>query len=321
MDPITHGALGAATAQLVLFKKNKQNAWIVGALAAMAPDLDIFIRSDTNPMLQLLYHRNFTHAISFIPLGAILVTLGLMIFKRFRKDWPGTFLAAFIGFSTHGLLDACTSYGTMLFWPFSDARISWDLIAIIDPFFTFPIILGLTWTIVNNNRLGTIIGLLLAGSFLLFNSYQHSRAISASLSYGKQQNLQITRLRSFPFLLSSTYWRTAIDSNQQFYLADVHTPLSSNTKVKALGNYPKFLSTELPNYVKESPSLLQDFKIFNWFTEDSLILAGESPLTLVDGRYLIGEHPLIALWGIQFLPGKTHVDSLGFIKLEAKNGT
>ncbi|MBA2651391.1 MAG: metal-dependent hydrolase [Tatlockia sp.] len=316
MDPITHGALGAATAQLLLLKRDKHNAWLVGALAAMSPDLDVFLRSKSDPMLLLLYHRNFTHALTFIPLGAILVALILMIFKRFRKNWHYTFLAAFIGYATHGLLDACTSYGTMLLWPFSDARISWDLIAIIDPFFTLPLILGLIWTIVNDNRLGVGIGLLVASLFLLFNGYQHSRAISTSLAYSKQQNLQITRLRSFPYLLSSTYWRTAMQVKQQLYITDIHTPLSGKSKLAPVGTYPLFLQTELPDFVKKSPSQLNDFRIFNWFTDGYLILARRKPLALVDGRYLINEKPTIALWGIEFLPGQAHVNSIGFTPLE-----
>lgn len=59
-----------------------------------------------------------------------------MLFPLFRKKWQLTLAAAMIGMATHGFLDACTSYGTVLFWPWSDKRISWDIIAIIDPLFT-----------------------------------------------------------------------------------------------------------------------------------------------------------------------------------------
>ena len=45
------------------------------------------------------------------------------------------------GFSTHGVLDACTSYGTQLGWPFSDVRFAWSNVSIVDPLFTAPIVL------------------------------------------------------------------------------------------------------------------------------------------------------------------------------------
>ena len=40
-----------------------------------------------------------------------------------------------MGAITHGLIDACTSYGTLLYWPISHHRESWDIISIIDPIF------------------------------------------------------------------------------------------------------------------------------------------------------------------------------------------
>ena len=40
------------------------------------------------------------------------------------------------------LLDAATSYGTRLFWPFSDERAGWDWIAIVDPAFTVPLLVA-----------------------------------------------------------------------------------------------------------------------------------------------------------------------------------
>ena len=49
-------------------------------------------------------------------------------------------LYAIMGTLSHGLLDACTSYGTRLYWPFSQYRESWDLISIIDPLFTLPML-------------------------------------------------------------------------------------------------------------------------------------------------------------------------------------
>ena len=45
-----------------------------------------------------------------------------------------------LGYATHALLDSCTTYGTMLFWPFSDVRIAWNTVSIIDPLFTGPIL-------------------------------------------------------------------------------------------------------------------------------------------------------------------------------------
>ena len=117
MDPVSQGALGAIFAQTVSNKKKLLVGSIIGCLAGLAPDLDIFIRSSSDPLLKLEFHRQFTHALVFIPIGALLVTaFARMLFKKFL-NWKETYFCCFVGYATHGLLDACTSYGTQLFWP------------------------------------------------------------------------------------------------------------------------------------------------------------------------------------------------------------
>ena len=77
MDPVTQGAFGAVFAQLKGRQKDLAKAGVIGALAGMAPDLDILIRSDTDPLLALEYHRHFSHSLSFIPIGGLIVSLVL----------------------------------------------------------------------------------------------------------------------------------------------------------------------------------------------------------------------------------------------------
>ncbi|WP_028388336.1 metal-dependent hydrolase [Legionella fairfieldensis] len=319
MDPITHAALGAACAQIVLYKQDQSNAWLVGALAALAPDLDIFIRDNSNPLATLLYHRHFTHSLSFILPGGLLVGLFLLLFKRFRHTWKITLLAAMIGYATHGLLDACTNYGTLLLWPFSDRRISWDIIAIINPFFTVPLVLGVSWTFFHKEPRGAIIGLLLAGLFLIFNTVQHHRAVSTAQAYNKKQHWPITSLRAFPMSYSSTHWRVAAKDNHLLRIMTINTPLTQKSKVTPIAIFPLFTSAELPSYVTQSPQLSYNFSLFNWFTDGYLILVKQNPLTLADGRFLTGFQPVIALWGLQFLPVQPYINILSFITLEEIN--
>lgn len=316
MDPVTHAVLGAACSQAILYKQDKQNAWLVGGLAAMAPDLDIFIRSSHNPMLFFLYHRHFTHSLIFIPIGALIVTFAFLIFKRFRANWKLTFFAALIGYATHGLLDACTTYGTVLFWPFSDTRVSWDIVSIIDPFVTVPLCLGVASTLVFNKRKPVIIALILVSSFMLFNTAQHYRAMTAVHDRLVKLQLNVKKVGVFPKFLSSTLWRGIALANNRLYVIDASTPLFKKSSSQFMRSFPHFSSQELPDYVKGSPSLLRDFRIFNWFTDNYLIFVHNKPLLLADGRFLTDAEATIALWGILFLPAKSHVKELNSIPLE-----
>ena len=75
MDPFTQGIVGTTVAQTGSKKNTLVIASIIGLLAGLAPDLDIFIRSRTDPLLFLEYHRHFTHSLFFIPLGALICAI------------------------------------------------------------------------------------------------------------------------------------------------------------------------------------------------------------------------------------------------------
>ncbi len=141
MDPLTQGLLGASLAQSASRQRELRVAGVLGLLAAMSPDLDVLIRSSSDPLLFLTFHRQFTHSLLFIPLGSFICALALhpLIGKRvgfsFRRSW----LYCALGYASHALLDACTSYGTQLLWPLTDTRFAWNILSVIDPAFTLPI--------------------------------------------------------------------------------------------------------------------------------------------------------------------------------------
>ena len=140
MDPVSQGVLGGAAALAISKNKHLPVAILCGILSGMAPDLDALIRSETDPLLYLEFHRQFTHSLIFIPIGGLICAILFYKTVAKRLSFRQTYVYCFVGYATHGLLDACTSYGTQLFWPFSDRRIAWDAISIIDPLFTLPLI-------------------------------------------------------------------------------------------------------------------------------------------------------------------------------------
>lgn len=73
MDPVTHGLVGATSAQLFADKQKFRLASLIGGIAALAPDLDIFLGSSSDPLLTLELHRHFTHSLLFIPIGSLIV--------------------------------------------------------------------------------------------------------------------------------------------------------------------------------------------------------------------------------------------------------
>src|SRR5690606_3538084 len=100
-------------------------------------------QSSKDPLYGLIFHRHFTHSYVFIPIGALMVALLFWSFFRKRNySFKKIYAACIVGWATHGTLDACTSYGTQLFWPFNNVRVAWDNVSIIDPIYTLPLIIG-----------------------------------------------------------------------------------------------------------------------------------------------------------------------------------
>lgn len=140
MDSLTHAALGACLGEIIAGNKIGKKALLLGALISNIPDIDVVCYLWMRPTEALLAHRGITHSIFFNILISFFLAFTL---KKLYKDGSLSFCAwlFFIssGLFIHLLLDLFNTYGTGLFEPFSETRISFNSMFIIDPFFTLPV--------------------------------------------------------------------------------------------------------------------------------------------------------------------------------------
>ncbi len=144
MDSLTQLVLGASVGEAVLGRKIGNRAVVWGAIGGTIPDLDVLLNPFLSDVQGVLIHRTFSHSLLVLTLLAPIVGYGVWQLHRNKtkanwRDWSWLFLFALI---THPLLDSFTNYGTMLFFPFSDVRIAWRTIFIIDPLYTLPLLIG-----------------------------------------------------------------------------------------------------------------------------------------------------------------------------------
>jgi len=309
MDPVTQALLGGNVALLLAKKSYRRQAAVIGSLAAMAPDLDVVIRSSNNPSLFFTYHRHFTHAVSFILIGGLIVALAAFLLRPiWRQHWRETLKASVAGYATHGILDAFTSYGTLLWWPFSDKRVAFDFISIIDPVFTGALLLGFIFTFKKHNLKPAIFGLIFAMSYLSFAGFQHYRATQIQLALIKSRNQTVNKRRVLPAFGQVFHWVSLYKSNGNIYRDPITTPLFSPAFAKT-GNAYK--AAELSDLSSEQirQSWLSDAKTFYWFSDGFVSAFSSKPLIWVDMRYLARTKPTTALWGIIFpsSPQRQHV--------------
>ena len=180
---LTHGLLGAAASQAIFGRKLPRSAGLIGMVAGMAPDLDLLLSVGTDPLASILYHRQLTHSLIFIPIGALLVSQLFIWMRSFKGVRLAVYGAALVGYGLHGPLDACTSYGTLLLWPFSYTRIAWDVIAIVDPIFSVTLLVGVLWALAVRQPRPAQVAVCLALIYLGFGVWQCNRALTFSTSW------------------------------------------------------------------------------------------------------------------------------------------
>ncbi len=308
MDPVTQGAFGAIFAQTMSNKKKILVGSTVGCLAGLAPDLDIFIRSASDPLLKLEYHRQFTHSIIFIPIGALIVTFFSRMFFRKYLSWGETYLFSLFGFATHGLLDACTSYGTQLLWPFSDERISWNYISVVDPLLSIPVILVIIFAIIKKNKLITFLGIFYIFIYLTFGASQENRAEHVGESIAKFRGHQSKNLTVKPSLGNLFLWKT-IYEDSGFYYVDAVRLFSKSEYCEGITIKKLNLSNEFLSLNKTSQQY-KDIKRFDWFSQGYLGIGIDKNI-ITDVRYSAVPNEVDGLWGIKINPKKDdskHVD-------------
>ena len=177
MDPLSQGTVGTAFAQSTANKNNIFKISAVGFIAGLAPDLDILIQSSTDPILFLEYHRQFTHSLFFIPFGSLIVALLIFQLVKNSMRFRTVYFASLLGYATHGLLDACTSYGTQLFWPFSNERVTWNNISIVDPLFTIPVLILTGFAIKTKRKVFSFFSIAWIVFYLFLGFVQYDRTL------------------------------------------------------------------------------------------------------------------------------------------------
>ena len=218
MDILTHGLLGASLAQSAAQPREARIAAGVGLAAGLLADADALIRSSSDPLLELEFHRHFTHALAFVPVGALIAAAILWPFLRRRIAFPRLYLYAFLGYALAGFLDACTSYGTHLFWPFSGERVAWNLVSIVDPVFTLLLAVPLAVGIARRQPHVARVGLVLAAGYLALAYVQHERAESAARALAVERGLRAERLLVKPTFGNILLWRSIVVAEGRMYV-------------------------------------------------------------------------------------------------------
>lgn len=196
MDTITHGLTGWLMSRAIPSDRGKREATAAVIVGSLLPDADN-VTSLLGSEVYLRLHRGVSHGFAGIAVTSLLIAL---LFYRFGKwkDLKKLYLLVLLGQLSHVALDLLNSYGTQIFQPFSDARVSFDLLFVVDLLFTGIVVAGL---LLSRRRSApaqaAIVGLCV---YVGFATFLHFRAEDAVRRAAESQGVPVVSASALPRL-------------------------------------------------------------------------------------------------------------------------
>ena len=307
MDPLTHAVMGAGfaagAASLRALKQEsalstRRYAGFAGAVAGLAPDIDALIQSGDDALLVLDYHRHFTHALLFAPLGALVVAGLLWPLLRRRLGFALLYVSCLLGYFVHPLLDACTSYGTHLWLPFSREPAAWNLVAVFDPTFTLLLAVPLYLFLRRQGSRAVAWGLILGAAYLGLSGFQQQRAEAALRELAQARGHVASQLSVKPTLANLLLWRGLYVHEGRVQADAFHLGLSLR---HYQGESRPLLAPDAAQRIAAGEARrLADIERFRAFSDGFAVEDGRQPGFVGDARYAMLPTRIAPIWGLQW---------------------
>jgi inner membrane protein len=197
------------------------------------------------------------------------------------RQWYWLF---FLAFFTHLVLDCFTAFGTQVFQPFSDYRVAFNNIAVVDPIYTIPFLICIiiVSTLKRNTRKRAMvnwIGIGISSLYMLLtivNKFYVDDVFDKALA---NRQLEVSRCRTSPTILNNVLWSCVAEGKDQYYVGQ-YSIFDTDPNLHWLNVIPKNDSLNrawLPN---------EDYQTLLWFSDGYLgAFQYDSMTVLSDLRY------------------------------------
>ena len=151
--------------------------------------------------------------------------------RYFEGNWKapdanlrGWVLLFFWGFLTHVLLDCFTTYGTQVFAPFSNQRVAWGTVSVVDPLYTVPFLVCLILATRfardhSRRRIWNGLGLAWSCVYLILTAVNHHNVHRTVEEALLEQGIMNQRFFIAPTIFNNLLWNVVVDDGDEFFLA------------------------------------------------------------------------------------------------------
>ncbi|HEX3035749.1 MAG TPA: metal-dependent hydrolase [Thermodesulfobacteriota bacterium] len=275
MDTITHGLIGVLASKSGFYQKARKAATIAFLVGAVFPDADV-ITAFFGPEFSLRYHRGITHSVIAAPFFALILGAIIYRFSSFKNFRFLTLMVA-LGTYSHIFFDLITSYGTVIFDPLSMERYSWNLVFILDPFITIPVLIGLIicW---KKEKLALRVSAALfvfLSFYLLFCLYSREAVEERLVNFTEERSLNVIKSSVYPSPLAPIFWMGVIETDDKFYKVNMRL-FGDDTR-----DVVEITKTDENRFVNMAKDL-RTVQLYLWFAEFPV-----SRYRIEDSRYIV----------------------------------
>jgi inner membrane protein len=285
MDSLTQIVLGAACGEIALGKKIGNKAILFGAIGGTIPDFDVIIGNlfFANEIDQIAFHRGFMHSILFAFIASLVI--GFLVFELYNsgkrkgttniKDWIWLF---FLSIFTHPILDSFTPYGTQLFLPFSNYRVAFNTISVVDLIYTFPFLICMIGTLFfkryNPKRIRwTKAGIYISSVYMLLTIGNKIYVDTIFKKSFDEAAISYKRFSAQPSIGNNILWYGVAES-EQFYHVGFYSLLDTHNRMDTIYTLSKnhdLLDINHP-----------DIKTLRWFSNQYYRFSKTDSLGLIE---------------------------------------
>ena len=303
MDLVSHALLGAASGYAV-DRGRARVTLLAGAAAALLPDIDVLISSDVDPLLSLEFHRHFTHSFVAAPFGAALVAGVLWLAFKGKQTFRPLFIAALAGYLSAILLDACTSYGTQLLWPFSDRRYAASIVAVVDPIVTLILLAGVIVAFRRSSARAAAATVALAVAYLGFGWIQRERAEGVIERTAAARGHEVSRYEVKPTMGNLLVWRCVYRSGNDYVVDAARVGFFSKPLLYTGGTARAVAPVDVVPPLTPNSVQAADVVRFGKVSNGWLARHPSRPNVIGDIRYSMLPDDTRPLWAIEIFPDR-----------------
>ena len=176
-------------------------------------------------------------------------------------NWYWLFFWAIL---THPLLDCFTTYGTQVFLPFSDYRVAFNVISVVDPLYTVPFLIAvIVASILRRGSLSRKIvnwaGIGISSAYMLFciyHKFEFNRIFEESLA---KENIKYERYMSTPLIMNNVLWQGMAEGDSAYYQG-YYSFFQEDDQVRKFNTFPK--NRSLMGSFEDDETM----KTLKWFT-------------------------------------------------------